>query len=89
MADIQKRIATLEERLRELKARQQRQEARRQRLEAHRSRKADTRRKILVGAVVLAKVDRGDLSESELKKWLDEALKRADDRALFGLAVTS
>jgi hypothetical protein len=38
---------------------------------------------------VLAKVARGDLSESQLKRWLDDALKRADDRALFGLAGTS
>ena len=35
-------------------------EARRRTLESRRSRKADTRRKILVGAIVLARVERRD-----------------------------
>jgi len=78
-------IAELEEKLRQLKARQQAVEARRRTLESRRERKADTRRKILVGAIVLAKVERGEISESDLKRWLDQALVRAEDRALFGL----
>ena len=41
----------------------------------------------LVSAVVLAKVDEGVLAESVLRGWLDGALERADDRALFGLPV--
>jgi hypothetical protein len=38
-----------------------------------------------VGALVLARVQQGRISEGELRGWLDEALTRADDRALFGL----
>ena len=79
------RIAELEEKLRQLKAREQAVEARRRTLESRRSRKADTRRKILVGAVVLAKVARGEIADSELRRWLDQALQRADDRELFQL----
>jgi hypothetical protein len=46
---------------------------------------SDTHRNILVGAIVLAKVDQGGLQESTLRGWLDTTLTRADDRALFGL----
>jgi hypothetical protein len=45
----------------------------------------DTHHNILVGAIVLAKVDQGGLQESTLRGWLDTTLTRADDRALFGL----
>jgi hypothetical protein len=78
------KIAQLEEKLRQLKAREQAVEARRRSLESRRSRKADTRRKILVGAIVLAKVDRGEIAAADLRSWLEAALNRVDDRALFG-----
>jgi prefoldin subunit 5 len=82
---IAERIESLEQRLQQLKAKQQRLESRRRSLESRRARREDTRRKILVGAVVLAKVEQGVLTESVLRGWLDGALERADDRALFGL----
>lgn len=79
-------IAQLEEKLRQLKERQQAVDARRRVLESRRERKADTRRKILVGAIVLAKVDRGEIAQAELRAWLDRALTREDDRQLFQLS---
>ncbi len=82
---INERIEALEYRLKQLKARQARIEARRRSLESRRARRDDTRRKILVGAIVLAKVDQGALEETMLRRWLDGALTRADDRQLFGL----
>lgn len=82
---ISDRIESLEERLKQLKAKQHRMEARRRSLESRRSRRDDTRRKILVGAIVLAKVEQGVLEESVLRGWLRNGLTRADDRALFGL----
>ena len=82
---ITERIETLEERLKQLKARQQRVEARQRSLSSRRARRDDTRRKILVGAIVLAKVDQGVIADSTLRGWLEGALTRADDRALFGL----
>jgi hypothetical protein len=84
-SQITERIETLEGRLRQLKAKQQRIEARRRSLESRRTRRDDTRRKILVGAIVLAKVEQGVLEESVLRGWLKDALTRPDDRALFGL----
>jgi hypothetical protein len=85
---IAERIESLEERLKQLKATQQRIESRRRSLDSRRARRADTRRKILVGAVVLAKVDQGVLAESVLRGWLDGAFERTDDRALFRLAAS-
>jgi septal ring factor EnvC (AmiA/AmiB activator) len=82
---INERIDSLEERLKALKAQRQRIEARERTVVARRTRREETRRKILVGAIVLAKVDQEVLSESTLRAWLDKALTRSDDRALFGL----
>jgi hypothetical protein len=46
-----------------------------------------TRRKFLVGAVVLARVEKSLLEESVLRGWMDGALERAEDRRLFGLST--
>jgi hypothetical protein len=75
----------LEEKLRQIKAREQAVDARRRILESQRKRKDDTRRKILVGAIVLAKMDQGERDSNQLRRWLDQALTRIDDRGLFGL----
>jgi hypothetical protein len=83
------KIEALEDKLKQLKAREQLIQARQRTLESRRARKADTRRKILVGAVVLAKVEQGELPQGQLRQWLDGALKRGDDRGLFGLASSS
>jgi septal ring factor EnvC (AmiA/AmiB activator) len=87
MAKIDERIATLQTRLQQLKAQQQRIAARQKSIESQRQRKADTRRKILVGAIVLARIEQGRLSEAELRGWMDEGLTRPEDRALFDLAA--
>lgn len=81
------RIAALEAKLKQLKTLQQRKEARARSVEAKRSRREEMRRKFLVGAVVLAKVEDGSIEENTLKSWLDPALEKAEDRALFGLAA--
>jgi hypothetical protein len=81
------RITSLEARLRNLKAEQQRVAARQRALEVKRTRKEDTRRKILIGAIVMARIEQGRFPETDLKAWLDEALTRPDDRALFDLST--
>ena len=85
---IQERIETLQERLKQLKVRQARVEARKRALSQRQERKNDTRRKILLGATVLARIDRGELDQATVNGWLDAAFTRADDRALFGLTPT-
>jgi hypothetical protein len=79
------RIQALELKLKQLKAQQQRKEARARTVEARRSRREEMRRKFLVGAVVLAKVEDGSLEEAVLKAWLRPAITRPEDRALFEL----
>ena len=86
MPKLDEQISTLQEKLAQLKLRQQRLDARKQALQAERDRKALTRRRILVGGVVLEKVERGEIDSDLFRSWLDQALRRAEDRALFGLA---
>ena len=79
------RIAALETKLKQLKAVQLRKEAKARSVALHRTRREEMRRKFLVGAVVLAKVEAGEIEEGTLKRWLRPALTKAEDRALFGL----
>ena len=85
MAKIDLRIQALETKLKQLKVRQQRKDARARKVAGRRSRREDLRRKILVGAVVLARVDDGSLPEAVLKSWLDPVIGQPEDRALFEL----
>jgi hypothetical protein len=71
--------------LEQLKARQLRIENRQRFLASKLARREDTRRKILIGATILAKIERGEFEEKKLRAMLDDALTRKDDRALFGL----
>ena len=86
MPKLDEQISTLQEKLVQLKLRQQRLDSRKQALQAERDRKALTRQRILVGGIVLAKVERGEIDAAVFRSWMDQALRRADDRALFGLA---
>ncbi|RYF42401.1 MAG: mobilization protein [Cytophagaceae bacterium] len=85
MATIENTIASLEAKLKQAKAKKQQIEARKRAIESKEERAKDTRRKILVGAAILAKVDRGEWPKDKLLSMLDLALTRPDDRALFDL----
>jgi len=85
MPKLTDRISDLETKLKQLKVRQQRVEARARALASSRARKDDTRRKILIGATVLARIDAHQLDHTELHAWLDAHLTRDDDRELFEL----
>ena len=79
------RIAELETKLEQLKVVRQRKEARARAVAGRRTRREELRRKILVGAIVLAKVDAGEIEEKTLKQWLHPAVSKPEDRALFDL----
>ena len=85
MATIENTIASLEAKLKQAKAKKQQIESRKRVLETKEERAKDTRRKILVGAAILAKVERGEWPRDKLLTMLDSALTRSDDRALFSL----
>ena len=74
MASIDERIAALEAKLKQEKAKKQQIEARKRAALAKVSRQQDTRRKILVGAAILAKVERGEWPKDKLLAMLDAAL---------------
>lgn len=83
---LEKRIELLEEKLKEAKALKQKQDAQKRALATKQERQNDTRRKILVGAVILAKVERDEWPRDKLLAMLDAALVHKKDRALFDLA---
>ena len=75
----------MELKLKQLKARQQHKDVRARAVEGRRTRREELRRKILVGAIVLAKVEAGEFEGKTLRSWLNPAIAKAEDRVLFGL----
>jgi len=81
------RIEALSERLKQLQVQQSRADSRLRTMEARKARKEDTRRKMLAGSLVLDCLGDGRLSKNDFYAWLDQALDRPEDRALFGLGI--
>lgn len=92
MASIEDQIRAAEEKaealrtkLKQLKAKQEQQAARELNRMLKGQRAEDTRRKILVGALIMQQVENGEVDRNELMALLDGYLTRNDDRALFDL----
>jgi hypothetical protein len=83
MAKLGERISSLEARLKQLKEKQALSDARKRTIESRRQRREDLRRRILVGAIVLERVQAGDFDRAQLWGWLDKGLARKEDRELF------
>jgi len=83
MASRDEKLKKLEERQNQLRAQIQKLKAR----EATEDRKRDTRRKVVLGAVLLEMVKSGEWSEEKLKGLLERKLTRPRDRELFGLSL--
>ncbi|MEG0656485.1 MAG: mobilization protein [Mucinivorans sp.] len=81
------RVKDLEDKLKQAKALKQKAEARIKTAEAKQKRTDDTRRKILVGAAILTKVERGEWPKDKMIEMMNQQLTRADDRKLFELPV--
>lgn len=83
-------MVTREEKLKKLEERQSQLKAQIRKLRAkeeNEDRKRDTRRKIVLGAVLLEMVKSGEWSEEKLNNLLERKLTRPRDRELFGLSV--
>jgi len=81
-------VSARRERLEKLEQRKQKILAEMERLraqEVREQRKRDTRRKIIVGAMVLKLVDDGEWPKDRLMERLDGYLTRSNDRELFEL----
>lgn len=87
MPSIDDTIETLKKKLKQAQAKKQQIEAKKRAAESKIERAKDTRRKILVGAAVIARVERGEWPESRLHDLMDKELTRPHDRELFGLSV--
>ena len=77
---------SIDQQIQKVEARQEQNRNLLARLKARKAqaeRKADTRRKILVGAVVLTKARQDPQFAAQLIQWLNEGLKAPRDRALF------
>lgn len=81
----QQRVKDLEEKLKHAKALKQKAEARIKAAESKKKRADDTRRKILVGAMMLEHMDKNEATKTSVMGKLDAFLTRPDDRTLFGL----
>jgi large subunit ribosomal protein L7/L12 len=78
---MNKRLEQLLKRREELNAQIQKIKAQ----EASQKRKFDTRRKILLGALMMEMMDSGELDKNKIMKRLDGFLTRDIDRSLFDL----
>lgn len=87
MAGIDDTIAALETKLKQAKAKREQLEQRKVHALIKGKRADDTRRKILVGALVLDMMERDADTKTKMLGRLDKYLTRADDRELFGLSA--
>lgn len=81
MSKTNEKLAKLEEQRARINAEIQRVRAR----EQQQARKDETRRKVLIGAMLIGKAHTDSDLKARLVKELDEYLERPHDRALFGL----
>jgi hypothetical protein len=79
--DKQKKLAALEVKRSQINAQIQAIKAR----ENGQQRKDDTRRKVLIGSVVLKMLKTGEMPQERLNQLLDKHLEAERDRKLFGL----
>lgn len=87
LAELNEKQAKIERELKQRKERILRQKRQQQAKITNAKRKQDTRKKVLIGAAVLAKIQAGDgdWTNDRLMTLLNGYLTRDDDRALFEL----
>lgn len=85
MATIDEKIKALQVKLKQEKAKKQKMEAMKRAAETKAQRANDTRRKILLGAFFLDRMEKNPEYAAKVTTNLGDFLKRDDDRALFNL----
>lgn len=86
MATIDEKIKLLETKLKQEKAKKQKLEAMKRASETKAQRSTDTRKKILLGAFLMERMEKNPDYAAKVMPGLSDYLKRDDDRALFSLA---
>jgi restriction endonuclease S subunit len=82
---IEDQIKKQQEKLAQLKARKQAIESRLKATESKKNRANDTRKKVLIGAAVLAQIENNPEAQERTKQMMDKFLTRDNDRKLFDL----
>lgn len=85
MATIEEKIKALETKLKQEKAKKQKIESMKRVAEAKAQRSKDTRKKILLGAFLMERMEKSQEYVDKVMPGLGQFLKRDDDRALFNL----
>lgn len=85
MSSIAERIAMTEARLKELRKQKQAAEAKKRAAENKRERAAETRKKILLGAMLAGWMETNPETKDRVLAHLNTSLTRDDDRKLFEL----
>jgi exonuclease VII large subunit len=85
LAELQEQQDKIEAQLKQKRERIIRQKRQQQARLTNQKRREDTRRKVLIGAAVLAQVESGRWPEGQLSALMDSFLERERDRSLFGL----
>lgn len=85
MATIDDKIKAIQDKLKQAKARKQKMDASKKAAETKALRARDTRKKILLGAFMLDRMEKNQDYAAKLMPSLNEFFKRDDDRAIFGL----
>ena len=84
MATIDEKIKALETKLKQEKAKKQKMEAMKRAAETKAQRAQDTRKKILLGAFLMGKMEKNPEYAAKVMSGFDSFLKRDDARVLFG-----
>lgn len=83
--NLDKKIEAQLEKLKQLKAQKQAIEARERAKQKEQDRKADTRRKILLGSYLIKKMESNEANKQKILAELSEYLTEDRDRKLFNL----
>lgn len=85
MRPLEQRIAALEEQLKQQKAKAQKIAAAIKAKESGKARKLENRKKMLIGAMVFAQMNKNEATKENIMAKLDGFLTKESDRAVFGL----
>lgn len=85
LAELQEQQDKIEAQLKKKRERIIRQKRQQQARLTNQKRREDTRRKVLIGAAVLAQVQTERWPQDQLTALMDQFLVRNDERELFGL----
>lgn len=85
MTKLEEKITALETQLKQVKALKQQIEARKKTLASKKTRAEETKKKILIGALIMEKMEEREITKMRILGDLDKFLTRNSDRALFDL----